>query len=146
MAYGTKYRLDFSDTEGNKRRLDILQKNYDGYIYPLIGTGSPASIKWEQDNDFYDPIIASNCEINLIQTDSVTYEEFYDFDEREFLVRLYYSETRVPYWEDENQNWEAANQTWNLLGAIGNSIPLSNPKPSTALKDTLNGAADSFCW
>ena len=117
MAYGTKYRLDFSDTEGNKRRLDILQKNYDGYIYPLIGTGSPASIKWEQDNDFYDPIIASNCEINLIQTDSVTYEEFYDFDEREFLVRLYYSETRVPYWEDENQNWEAANQTWNLLGA-----------------------------
>jgi len=116
MAYGAKYRLDFSDTEGNKRRLDILQKNYDGYIYPLIGTGSPASIKWEQDNDFYDPIIASNCEINLIQTDSVTYEEFYDFDEREFLVRLYYSETRVPYWEDENENWEAANQTWNLLG------------------------------
>ena len=116
MAYGTKYRLDFSDTEGNKRRLDILQKNYDGYIYPLIGTGSPASIKWEQDNDFYDPIIASNCEINLIQTDSVTYEEFYDFDEREFLVKLYYSETRVPYWEDENENWEAANQTWNLLG------------------------------
>jgi surface protein len=116
MAYGTKYRLDFSDTEGNKRRLDILQKNYDGYIYPLIGTGSPASIKWEQDNDFYDPIIASNCEINLIQTDSVTYEEFYDFDEREFLVRLYYSETRVPYWEDENENWEAANQTWDLLG------------------------------
>jgi len=117
MAYGTKYRLDFSDTEGNKRRLDILQKNYDGYIYPLIGTGSPASIKWEQDNDFYDPIIASNCEINLIQTDSVTYEEFYDFDEREFLVKLYYSETRQANWEDENQNWEAANQTWNLLGA-----------------------------
>ena len=116
MAYGTKYRLDFSDREGNKRRLDILQKNYDGLIYPLIGTGSPASIKWEQDNDFYDPIIASNCEINLIQTDSVTYDEFYDFDEREFLVKLYYSETRIPYWEDQSENWEAASQTWNLLG------------------------------
>jgi hypothetical protein len=108
--------LDFSDTEGNKRRLDILQKNYNGFIYPLIGTGSPISIKWEQDNDFYDPIIASNCEINLIQTDSVTYDEFYDFDEREFLVKLYYSETRVPYWEDQSENWEAASQTWNLLG------------------------------
>ena len=117
MAYGAKYRLDFSDTEGNKRRLDILQKNYDGFIYPLIGTGSPAVIKWEQDNDFYDPIIASNCEINLIQTDAVTYEDFYDFDEREFLVKLYYSETRQANWEDETQNWEAANQTWNLLGA-----------------------------
>jgi len=117
MAYGTKYRLDFSDTEGNKRRLDILQKDYDGFIFPLIGTGAPAILKWEQDNDFYDPIIASNCEINLIQTDAVTYEDFYDFDEREFLVKLYYSETRQSYWEDENQNWEAANQTWNLLGA-----------------------------
>ncbi len=117
MAYGAKYRLDFSDTEGNKRRLDILQKNYDGFIYPLIGTGSPAVIKWEQDNDFYDPIIASNCAINLIQTDAVTYEDFYDFDEREFLVKLYYSETRQANWEDETQNWEAANQTWNLLGA-----------------------------
>lgn len=117
MAYGAKYRLDFSDTEGNKRRLDILQKNYNGFIYPLIGTGAPAILKWEQDNDFYDPIIASNCEINLIQTDAVTYEDFYDFDEREFLVKLYYSETRQANWEDENQNWEAANQTWNLLGA-----------------------------
>ena len=122
MAYGTKYRLDFSDTEGNKRRLDILQKNYDGYIYPLIGTGSPAILKWEQDNDFYDPIIASNCEINLIQTDSVTYEEFYDFDEREFLVRLYYSEISAPLWETTFDRWENNNDIWNATNPESNFV------------------------
>jgi len=26
MAYGVKYRLDFSDAQGNKRRLEILKK------------------------------------------------------------------------------------------------------------------------
>ena len=113
MAYGTKYRLDFSDTEGNKRRLDILKKGYTGTINPLIGSGSPAVIKWEQDNDFYDPIIASNCEINLIQTDTVTYDEFYDFDEREFLVKLYYTETRQPYWENINDQYQDYNELWN---------------------------------
>jgi surface protein len=122
MAYGAKYRLDFSDTEGNKRRLDILQKNYDGYIYPLIGTGSPAILKWEQDNDFYDPIIASNCEINLIQTDSVTYEEFYDFDEREFLVRLYYSEISAPLWETTFDRWENNNDIWNATNPESNFV------------------------
>ena len=120
MAYGTKYRLDFSDTEGNKRRLDILQKNYNGFIYPLIGTGAPAILKWEQDNDFYDPIIASSCQINLIQTDTVTYDEFYDFDEREFLVKIYYAETRQPYWEDINDQYQDYNELWN------NDAPLDN--------------------
>ena len=113
MAYGTKYRLDFSDTEGNKRRLDILKKDYTGSINPLVGAGSPAIIKWEQDNDFYDPIIASNCEINLIQTDTVTYDEFYDFDEREFLVKIYYAETRQPYWENINDQYQDYDVNWN---------------------------------
>lgn len=122
MAYGTKYRLDFSDTEGNKRRLDILKKDYTGSINPLVGAGSPAIIKWEQDNDFYDPIIASNCEINLIQTDTVTYDEFYDFDEREFLVKIYYAETRQPYWEDINDQYQDYNELWNSADPEDNFI------------------------
>ena len=122
MAYGAKYRLDFSDTEGNKRRLDILQKNYDGYIYPLIGTGSPAILKWEQDNDFYDPIIASNCEINLVQTDTISYDEFYDFDEREFLVKLYYSEISAPLWETTFDQWQNNNDIWDATDPESNFV------------------------
>ena len=112
MAYGVKYRLDFSDAQGNKRRLEILKKDYSSTVFPLIGTGSPVVLSWEQNNDFYDPLIASNCEVNLIQTDFVIYEDFYDFDEREFLVKVYYAETRVPFWEDKTTKWELTNDYW----------------------------------
>ena len=122
MAYGVKYRLDFSDTEGNKRRLEILKKDYEGDVLPIIGTGSPVSLKWEQDNDFYDPLIASNCEINLIQTDFVAYEDFYDFDEREFLIQLYYADVRGKYWQDYEENWENANQFWGDETEVWNVI------------------------
>lgn len=101
MAYGVKYRLDFADIQGNPRRLDILQNNYTGSILPMIGGASPVVIKWEIDNDFYDPIVASNCEISLLQTDDVEYLDFYDFDEREFLVKVYdYSGSAYTlYWQ-----------------------------------------------
>ena len=114
MTYGVKYRLDFSDTEGNKRRLEILKKDYVGDVLPIIGTGDPVSIKWEQDNDFYDPIIASNCEINLIQTDTVAYDEFYDFDEREYLIKLYYAISLQKNWEDTDEQYQDYNELWNL--------------------------------
>jgi len=120
MAYGVKYRLDFSDTEGNKRRLEIFKKDYDGIVYPLIGTANPVQINWEQDNDFYDPIIASNCEINLMQTDTATYEDFYGFDEREFLVKVYYeNQGNGLFWEDIFSNWENYDQLWEGDGSGG---------------------------
>ena len=122
MAYGVKYRLDFSDTEGNKRRLEILKKDYEGDVLPIIATGNPVVLKWEQDNDFYDPLIASNCEINLIQTDFVAYEDFYDFDEREFKIQLYYADIRGKYWEDYEENWEDANQFWGDETEVWNVI------------------------
>jgi len=34
MAYGVKYRLDFSDAQGNKRRLEILKKELFRYGFP----------------------------------------------------------------------------------------------------------------
>jgi len=122
MAYGVKYRLDFSDAQGNKRRLEILKKDYSDTVFPLIGTGSPVVLSWEQNNDFYDPLIASNCEVNLIQTDFVVYEDFYDFDEREFLVKVYYAETRVPFWEDKTENWELSNDYWGDESEVWNTI------------------------
>jgi hypothetical protein len=53
MAYGVKFRLEFADTKGNYRVAEILQKDYDGDIFPLIGQANPVIIKWEGDDDFY---------------------------------------------------------------------------------------------
>ena len=68
MAYGVKFRLEFVDVKGNYRVAEILQKDYSGDIFPLIGQANPVVIKWEGDDDFYNPIIGSICELNLFET------------------------------------------------------------------------------
>ena len=55
MAYGVKYRLEFSDVLGNAKKIEILKNNYSGSVLPLVGTSDPVSIKREGDDDFYSP-------------------------------------------------------------------------------------------
>ncbi len=52
MAYGIKYRLEFSDVLGNGKKVEILQDGYTGNVLPMIGTGNPVEITWEEDDDF----------------------------------------------------------------------------------------------
>ena len=97
MAYGIKYRLEFSDVLGNGKKIEILKDNYSGAVLPLVGTSDPVSIKWEGDDDFYSPIIGSTCTLNLFVTDDVQYENFYAFDEEEFQVKIYYKDASNNY-------------------------------------------------
>ncbi len=97
MAYGVKYRLEFSDVLGNGKKIEILKDNYSGSVLPLVGTADPVSIKWEGDDDFYSPIIGSTCTLNLFVTDEVQYENFYAFDEEEFQVKIYYKDASNNY-------------------------------------------------
>lgn len=101
MAYGVKYRLEFSDVLGNGKKIEILKDNYLGAVLPLVGTADPVSIKWEGDDDFYSPIIGSTCTLNLFVTDDVQYDNFYAFDEEEFQVKIYYKNdvnNYILYW------------------------------------------------
>jgi hypothetical protein len=97
MAYGVKYRLEFSDVLGNGKKIEILKDNYSGSVLPLVGTADPVSIKWDGDDDFYSPIIGSTCTINLFVTNEVQYENFYAFDEEEFQVKIFYKDASNNY-------------------------------------------------
>lgn len=90
MAYGVKYRLEFSDLLGNGKKVEILQDGYSGEVLPMIGSGDPVQIEWEGDDDFYQPIIGSSCTLNLLVTDDVTYDDFFKADEEEYRVVVYY--------------------------------------------------------
>ena len=78
MAYGIKYRLEFSDDEENGKKIEILKKDYTGSVLPLIGTAEPIEISWEGDDNFYSPIKGSSCVLNLFVTDAVNYDNFYE--------------------------------------------------------------------
>ena len=118
MAYGVKYELDFSDIKGNARSVQILKKDYTGDVNSIVGTDNPVIIKYTNDDDFYNPIIGSSCVLNLKTTDTISYDEFTNFDEREYKVRVNVgvedpqADVNSPLWELADTNWEATNYNW----------------------------------
>lgn len=98
MAYGVKYRLEFSDDNLKGKKIEIWKKNYtSSTVYDMVGTNEPCVISWEGDDNFYTPIKGSECEINLFVTDDVTYDNFYEYDEREYQVKVFYKDTSNNY-------------------------------------------------
>lgn len=100
MAYGIKYKLDFSDNEENKKRIIIEKDGYTGSIINAVGTATPITITYQQDDDVYQPIIGSNAKINLYVTNDVSYDDLFTPNEREFKITLYYNDgvDYIPYW------------------------------------------------
>ena len=85
--FGNKYLLEFGDDYDDfKYRVIIQERGYSGAILPMIGGSDPVVIKWEGDDDFYEPIKGSQCTINLMVTDSVTYDNFYEAPEKTYKV------------------------------------------------------------
>jgi hypothetical protein len=102
MAYGVKFRLEFSDDNLKGKKIEILKDGYSGSVLPLVGTENPLQITWDQDDDFYNPIIGSTCQINLFVTDNTNYDDFYTVDEREYKIKISYkdsSDVYQTYWE-----------------------------------------------
>jgi hypothetical protein len=88
MAFGVKYRLEFSDLKENKRKVEILKDSYTGSVLPMVASGNPVVIDWQKNDDFYSNIIGSSCTLNLKATDSVTYENFLINGEDEWKIRV----------------------------------------------------------
>ena len=97
MAYGVKYRLEFSDDAENGKKIEILKKNYTASVNDIIGGAEPCIISWEGDDNFYSPIKGSQCTLNFFVTDSVSYDNFYEYDEREYQVKIYYKDSSNVY-------------------------------------------------
>jgi len=118
MAYGVKYELNFSDVKGNQRSVQILKKDYVGDVNSIVGTDNPVIIKYTNDDDFYNPIIGSSCVLNIKTTDTISYDEFINFDEREYKIRVNIgvedeaADINSPLWQLADTNWEATDYNW----------------------------------
>jgi hypothetical protein len=97
MAYGVKYRLEFVDDNLKGKKIEILKDSYSGSVLALTGTNDPLQIEWSGNDDFYDPIIGSTCSINLFDTATSNYDNFYEADEREYKIIIYYKDSGGSY-------------------------------------------------
>lgn len=127
MAYGLKYELFFSDVEKRKFKIEILQNGFvlDRFntgVQPtkLVGTGSPAVIEWDSDDDIYSPIIGSRCILNLFITDASAYDEFYKAGEREYKVRILEYTSFGSDLDKEVNQWDLIDQVWE--GKLGSEV------------------------
>ena len=115
MAYGLKYELFFADAIERKMKLEIHQKDYVGSVSALVGSGRPVEIEWTGNDDIYSPFIGSRCKINLMVTDSTSYDDFYAADEREYLVKVLHFNAggnELP-WEALEAEWQLIDTTWD---------------------------------
>lgn len=119
MAYGDKFKLDFSDDHGNPRQILIQKKDYTGDVKTLVGTANPVVIKWDSDDDIYDPIRGSTCELNLFVTDDTDYDNWYEADEREYKVVIGVgSSLGAILWDLVNSNFDSSSLGWDDTGNL----------------------------
>lgn len=152
MAYGVKYRLEFSDVQGNQRKIEILKKDYNSTVFPMICDGEPMTIEWKADDDIYEPLIGSSAKLNLKVTNDVTYDNFFEYDEREYKLILYFQESVgnwSVYWAGfiTNDVYQEAIITppYNIeLTAIDGLGQLKGF--NTWLPDTLDESKNTFLW
>lgn len=135
MAYGVKYRLEFSDLKGNKRKVEILKNGYTGAVLPMIGTSEPVEIEWKAEEDLYEPLIGSLCTLNLMVTDDVIYDNFYLFDEREYKVIVYY--------ESMADNWAVFWSGWVVNDLYSQALVSTPYSLSITATDNL-GQLDAY--
>ena len=81
-TYGLKFELFFQDLEDRRFKLEFHKKNYSGTVSALVGGGNPVEIEWSGDDDIYSPIRGSRCKINLMVTNTTSYDAFHESDER----------------------------------------------------------------
>ena len=135
MAYGVKYRLEFSDHNEKDKKIEILKNNYVGSVLPMIGTNNPCEITWEGDDDFYSPIKGSKCKLNLFVTETVSYDNFYEYDEREYKVKISY--------KDSSNNYQTYWIGWLVVDSFSEAITSKPFQISLTAIDGL-GTLDSY--
>ncbi len=112
-TYGLKFELFFQDLEDRRFKLEFHKKNYSGTVSALVGGGNPVEIEWSGDDDIYSPIRGSRCKINLMVTNTTSYDAFHESDEREYLVKVLKHDSYGYFWESEQTEWELANANWD---------------------------------
>jgi len=89
MAYGTKYRLAYTDNFSQAVQIDLQQDGYSGGITAVSGAGTPLFINHDTAADFlFEPILGTWVTVRLLATSNFLYNEFFTTDSREWKCEI----------------------------------------------------------
>jgi hypothetical protein len=87
-----KYRIPFSDLRGVEHEVLIFDKNYsDSTVTELTASSPPVTISYKGNRDKFDPLIGSECELNILVTNNLDPffgREFVTIEEDQYTVEV----------------------------------------------------------
>ena len=124
MAYGELYRVNFFDPDEHKFLLQIYEDGYSGIVSDNLTLGpNPVVISYQQDDDFFTPIIGSSCKLQFYIEEG----------------------TGGGAWDQENTNWNLADFLWNAEGSIDFLEPQNDRQFQVVISSRrLNGTSDAY--
>jgi len=96
-----KYRIPFSDLRGVEHEVLIFDKKYSGStVTELTASSPPVTISYKGNRDKFDPLIGSECELNILVTDDLDRffgREFVTIEEDQYTIEVKLKKTDL-FW------------------------------------------------
>lgn len=136
MAYGTKYRIGFSNNLGEDYHILFNKKNYVGDAQVIIATASALTIKSiNGDDDPFSPILSKECSISMFipASQNVTIRDFMATEDDEFSVVVYRDMSEPPVFDGfllvEDCNQPLLDRPFQLQIRASDGLPLLKTVP-----------------
>lgn len=131
-TYGLKYTQTYYDIHQQEITIEILKRDYEWGVSGLIFLGDGVSMQKNfADEDFFNTIVATQFQLNLAVITGISYREFSEVDNREFLVLLKRNNVYIAFGyiipETYEENW----------GAYPHSVSVTVSDGLGQLKDVL---------
>jgi hypothetical protein len=141
-SYLPKFRLEYEDIRGWFTKIDIAKRGYVGAVSEVCGGGTPftLSLRGEGGIDKFEPILASQADLQLLSESDQQFLELYTNDPN--LYRIYYYKDTgrmlpafVPASLDTLDDWleTGVGYTWTNIGTTTPDFSLTGSGASKKL-------------
>src|SRR5690554_993540 len=90
MAYGVKYRLEFTDQLKRSKRVDILEQGYSGGIEIVKGSEDPLKIGLQNSSyEKYETILPTYIELTILAQTKFQFEEMAAGSDKQYKIEVY---------------------------------------------------------
>jgi hypothetical protein len=96
MAYGVRYRIEYKDSAGVDKKIDIEEKDYTGARTDVDAGADPLQIEIPE-VAVHDPIVAAGCSVSMISATNMMFLGLYSIDPQKIRIRIYAGTSTVPY-------------------------------------------------
>lgn len=97
MAYGVKYRVEYKDSAGVDKKIDIEERDFVGDRIDCAACEDPMNIDIPAFKK-YVPVVPTGCNVNVESASNMMFLGLYTIDPQKVRLRCYAGAASVPFW------------------------------------------------